>query len=242
MKNKNRVAVITGASQGIGKAVAQELLREGYNVVFSSRREDELKKAVEEVKAFQKQALVVPTDVSDKKSVANLFQRTIEKFERVDFLFNNAGWSPSGNFIEDIPYSDWKKTIDINLTGAFFCTQEAIRIMKKQNPQGGRILNNGSVAAHAPRSKFGAYATSKHALTGLTKATALEGRDFNIACGQIDLGNVGTELLERLATNEAKMPMDSVAKMIVQMASLPLQANVLFTTMLATQMPFVGRG
>lgn len=242
MRGTNRVAVVTGANQGIGKAVAQALLKEGYSVVFNGRREELLKKAIEEVPEYKKNALIVPGDISNPKLVSELFKATMDTFGRIDFLFNNAGIVLPPTPLEDIPFSDWEKILSINLTGAFLCTQEAFRIMKIQSPQGGRILNNGSVAAQTPRAKFSAYTVSKHALTGLTKATALEGRDFNIACGQIDIGNANSKFVDILTESEPTISVESVTKMIIQIANLPLEENVLFTTMLATKMPFVGRG
>lgn len=252
MQANNKIALVTGASQGIGKAVAHALLKDGFSVVLTSRRIKELEKALNEVDAYRKNALTVQADVSDHKSVSALFEKTIERFGRLDFLFNNAGIIYPPTPIEEIPYLDWQAMMNTNVTGTFLCTQEAFRIMKNQSPQGGRIINNGSVAAQTPRPNFASYTTTKHAITGITKSTALEGRDFNIACGQIDIGNANTEIIQKgIALSKELTPeilnrpmtsLESISKMIVLMANLPLEENVLFTTMLATKMPFVGRG
>ena len=249
----NKVAIVTGASKGIGKAVGHELLRDGYSVVFTSRNEEELKKAVGEFEGNSKQAFIFPSDISIPDSVSALFAKTVEVFGRLDFLFNNAGISGLPSPLEDLSYEVWNSIINTNLTGSFLCIQEAFRIMKNQLPQGGRIINNGSVSAQTPRPNGIAYTASKHAVTGLTKSASIEGRKYNIACGQIDIGNADTDLLSSLRKkinpdtgqpyfNEPVMSVESVAKMIVHMANLPLEENILFMTMLATKMPFSGRG
>jgi len=252
MKSHGKVAIVTGAGTGIGKAVALALLKEGYSVAFAGRRAEPLEKAVADSGAGAARTLAVPTDVGDPESVRGLFAKTKEKFGRLDLLFNNAGMGAPGIPMEDLSYEQWKAVLDANLTGAFLCTQEAIRIMKSQDPRGGRIINNGSISAHAPRPNSAPYTATKHAITGLTKSTSLDCRKYDIACGQIDIGNAATEMTERMAAGiiqangsmavEPRMDVAHVASTVVHMAGLPLEANVQFVTVMATKMPFIGRG
>jgi NAD(P)-dependent dehydrogenase (short-subunit alcohol dehydrogenase family) len=252
MSSSGKVAIITGAGSGIGKQVAIALAHEGYAVALAGRRKEPLETTAEDAKANGASTLIAPTDVSDPASVKALFDATREKFGRLDLLFNNAGVGARPLPLEDLPYEQWKKVIDINLNGAFLCTQEAFRIMKAQQPQGGRIINNGSISAHAPRPNSAPYTASKHGMTGLTKATSLDGRKYNIACGQIDIGNAATEMTARMGQGvpqasgaievEPTFDAGNVARAVIYMASLPLDANVLFMTVMATKMPFVGRG
>jgi NAD(P)-dependent dehydrogenase (short-subunit alcohol dehydrogenase family) len=251
MASAGKVALVTGAGSGIGKAAALALLQEGYAVVLAGRRKDALESVAREAKPGAR-VLAVPTDVGDPASVRALFARTREAFGRLDVLFNNAGIGAPAGPLEDLPYEQWKAVVDTNLTGSFLCTQEAFKIMKGQDPRGGRIINNGSISAHAPRPGSVAYTSTKHAITGLTKTTALDGRKYDIACGQIDVGNAATPMTERMTRGvpqpngttmaEPVMGVDNVARAVVYMASLPLDANVLFMTVMATKMPFVGRG
>jgi len=246
-----KIAIVTGAGSGIGRAVAIALARESYAVVLAGRRRDTLDETAAKAGAVAK-VLVVPTDVSDPVSVRQLFARTAETFGRLDLLFNNAGQSAPGVALEDLTYEQWKAVVDVNLTGAFLCTQEAFRLMKRQQPRGGRIINNGSISAHAPRPNSTPYTATKHAITGLTKSTSLDGRPFDIACGQIDIGNAATDLTARMATGvpqahgtiavEPTMDVQDVARAVVYMASLQLDANVQFMTVMATKMPYIGRG
>jgi NAD(P)-dependent dehydrogenase (short-subunit alcohol dehydrogenase family) len=252
MTSPSKVAIVTGASAGIGKHSALALMKEGYAVTFAGRRKDLLEAAAAEGKASGSQALVVPTDISDPESIRALFARTMEAFGRLDLLFNNAGIGAPPVPLEDLPFEKWKAVVDTNLTGTFLCTQEAMRIMKSQQPRGGRIINNGSISAHAPRPNSAPYTSTKHAITGLTKSTSLDGRKYDIACGQIDIGNAATPLTERMKRGvpqangtvevEPTMDVEHVARAVVYMASLPLDANVQFLTVMATKMPFVGRG
>ena len=247
-----KVAIVTGAGTGIGKRAALALLHEGYSVVLAGRRRELLEATVLEGKSPGARALVVPTDVSDPASVKALFAQTKATFGRLDLLFNNAGVGAPGIPLENLTYEQWKSVVDINLTGAFLCTQEAFRIMKSQDPRGGRIINNGSISAHAPRPNSAPYTATKHGMTGLTKATSLDGRKYDIACGQIDIGNAATEMTTRMKRGvpqangslevEPTFDAQQVARAVVYMASLPLEANVLFMTVMATKMPFVGRG
>ena len=247
----NKVAVVTGAGTGIGKAAALALLKEGYSVALAGRRPEPLAKAVAESGAGSR-AIAVPTDVGNPESVRALFAKVRESFGRLDVLFNNAGMGAPAVPMEDLTFEQWKAVVDANLTGAFLCTQEAIRIMKAQDPKGGRIINNGSISAHAPRPNTVAYTATKHAITGLTKSTSLDGRKHDIACSQIDIGNAATEMTERMTKGvmqangeiaiEPRMDVRHVASAIVYMAALPLDANVQFMTIMATKMPFVGRG
>ncbi|MEK7387197.1 MAG: SDR family oxidoreductase [candidate division NC10 bacterium] len=252
MTSPNKVAVVTGGGTGIGKAAALALLNDGYRVALAGRRKERLEQAVKDAGPAGAQALVVPTDVSDPPSVRALFARTKEAFGRLDVLFNNAGINAPGIPLEELSYEQWKAVVDINLTGVFLCTQEAFKLMKSQDPRGGRIINNGSISAHAPRPNSAPYTATKHAMTGLTKSTSLDGRKYDIACGQIDIGNAATELTARMAkgvpqangavTVEPLMDVSHVANAVLYMAGLPLDANVQFITVMATKMPFVGRG
>ena len=252
MNSSPKVAIVTGAGSGIGKAVAVSLLKSGYRVVLAGRRGERLQKAIVEAAAQPGHALAVPTDVSDPASVHALFTQARKSFGRLDLLFNNAGVGAPGINLEDLTFEQWKSVVDINLTGVFLCIQEAFRWMKSQDPRGGRIINNGSISAHAPRPNSAPYTATKHAITGLTKSTSLDGRKYDIACGQIDIGNAATELAARMATGvpqangqiaiEPLMDVAHVASAVLYMASLPLDANVQFLTVMATKMPFVGRG
>jgi NAD(P)-dependent dehydrogenase (short-subunit alcohol dehydrogenase family) len=252
MDQAGKVAIVTGAGTGIGKRSALALLREGYAVVMAGRRREPLEATVLESKSPGSLTLVVPTDVGDSASVKALFAKTKDTFGRLDLLFNNAGVGASGIPLEDLTYEQWKSVVDINLTGAFLCTQEAFRIMKDQTPRGGRIINNGSISAHAPRPNSAPYTATKHGMTGLTKAASLDGRKYDIACGQIDIGNAATEMTARMKRGvpqasgelavEPTFDAEQVARAVVYMASLPLEANVLFMTVMATKMPLVGRG
>ena len=246
-----KVAIVTGAGSGVGRAVGLALLREGYHVSLAGRRKDALEKVVAEAGDARSRALAIPTDVCDPQAIRTLFAQTKSAFGRLDLLFNNAGIGAAG-LLEDLTVEQWKAVVDTNLTGSFLCTQEAFKIMKDQNPRGGRIINNGSISAHTPRPNSAPYTSTKHAITGLTKSTALDGRPYDIACGQIDVGNALTELTARMAQGvpqadgsmkpEPVMGAEHVAAAVAQMASLPLDANVLFMTIMATKMPFVGRG
>jgi NAD(P)-dependent dehydrogenase (short-subunit alcohol dehydrogenase family) len=245
-----RVVLVTGAGSGIGRAVALAFAREGHAVVVAGRRADALAETA--ALAPGTPMLAVPTDVADAAEVAALFARTKEAFGRLDVLFNNAGTGAPPVPMEDLTTAQWQAVVDVNLSGVFFCTQQAIRLMKAQTPRGGRIINNGSISAHAPRPNSAPYTATKHAITGLTKATALDGRAFDIACGQIDIGNAETPMTARMKNGapqpngtlmpEPVMDVEAVAKAVLYMASLPLDANVLNMTVMATKMPFVGRG
>ena len=241
----SRIALVTGAGSGIGKAAAHALLEDGWKVIFTGRHEDKLKQAISESPRSANGTAIVG-DVTDPKSVHELFTRIQQTFGRLDLLFNNAGISIPGTAIEDMSYDTWKSVVDTNLSGVFLCTREAVRIMKNQNPRGGRIINNGSIAAHSPRPNSIAYTATKHAVTGLTKSTALDGRAFDIACGQIDIGNTRTELAANLPRSgpnaEPLFDVQIVGRSVAQMAALPLDTNVLFMTIMATKMPFIGRG
>jgi NAD(P)-dependent dehydrogenase (short-subunit alcohol dehydrogenase family) len=248
----NKIAIVTGAGSGIGRASAIALLNAGYHVVLAGRREDALRETVGAAGAAGARALPVSTDVRDAASVKALFEQTRQAFGRLDLLFNNAGTGTPAMPLEDLTVEQFRNVVDINLVGAFLCTQEAFRIMKDQTPRGGRIINNGSISAHAPRPFSAPYTATKHAITGLTKATSLDGRAYDIACGQIDIGNAATEMTDRMTAGviqprgdmmvEPRMDVQHVANAIVQMAALPLEANVQFMTIMATKMPFVGRG
>ena len=252
MSPHTKVALVTGAGTGIGKAVALAFLQEGYRVTLTGRRKELLEQAVIEAGTAAGQALIVPTDVRDPASVRALFTKTKEAFGRLDVLFNNAGVSAPGIALEDLSYEQWQAVVDTNLTGAFLCTQEAFKIMKSQEPHGGRIINNGSISAHAPRPNSAPYTATKHAMTGLTKSTALDGRKYDIACGQIDIGNALTEMAAVMTRGvpqangslavEAVMDVQHVARAVLHMAELPLDTDILFMTIMATKMPFVGRG
>ena len=244
--------MITGAGTGIGRACALAMLGEGYSVVLAGRRIEPLRKTKRDAGADGERALAVAADVGDPVSVQALFRKTKEAFGRLDFLFNNAGVNAPGTPIEDLSVEQWQRVVDINLTGAFLCTREAFRLMKSQSPQGGRIVNNGSVSAHAPRPNSAPYTATKHAITGLTRSTSLDGRRHDIACGQLDIGNAQTDLAARMAdgvpqangaiTAEPLMDVEHVARALLYMAGLPLDANVQTMTVMATKMPFVGRG
>ncbi|HWW79282.1 MAG TPA: SDR family oxidoreductase [Steroidobacteraceae bacterium] len=242
----DRIALITGAGSGIGQATALAFLNDGYHVVLSGRHKESLDATASMAGSAGKNALAVTADVTDPASVHALFTRAHEVFGRLDVLFNNAGISAPAVPLENLLYEQWMAVIATNLTGAFLCTQEAFRIMKAQSPRGGRIINNGSISAHAPRPLSVAYTASKHAVTGLTKSTSLDGRAYDIACGQIDIGNARTELADRLAsrsaTPEPLMDVKHVAQSVLQMANLPLDTNVQFMTIMATKMPYIGRG
>jgi len=252
MTSTSKVAIVTGAGSGIGKAVATAFLKSGYRVVLAGRRQELLEKAVSDAGGTKDNALAIPTDVANPESVRALFAKTKAAFGRLDVLFNNAGVGAPPVNMEDLTFEQWKNVVDINLTGVFLCTQEAIKLMKDQAPRGGRIINNGSISAHAPRPNSAPYTATKHAITGLTKSTSLDGRKYDIACGQIDIGNAHTELAARMASGvpqangqiaiEPLMDVAHVASSVVYMASLPLDANVQFLTVMATKMPFVGRG
>jgi NAD(P)-dependent dehydrogenase (short-subunit alcohol dehydrogenase family) len=252
MPASTKVAIVTGAGSGIGKAAALALLRNGYRVALAGRRREPLEKTRTESQAAADDALVVTTNVADPASVRALFGATKQAFGRLDVLFNNAGVSAPGVPLEELTFEQWKNVVDINLTGMFLCMQEAFRVMKDQTPRGGRIINNGSISAHAPRPNSAPYTATKHAVTGLTKCGSLDGRKYDIAVGQIDIGNALTEMAARMASGvpqangqvaiEPLMDVANVANAIVHMASLPLDANVQFMTVMATKMPFVGRG
>jgi NAD(P)-dependent dehydrogenase (short-subunit alcohol dehydrogenase family) len=247
-----KIAIVTGAGSGIGRASAVALLKAGYSVALAGRRADALAESVKLAGADGARALAVPTDVTKPESVGALFGKVKDKWGRLDVLFNNAGQNAPGIPLEDLSFEQWKSVVDVNLTGMFLCIQEAFRIMKAQTPRGGRIINNGSISAHAPRPNSTPYTATKHAVTGLTKCASLDGRKYDIACGQIDIGNALTEMAARMAKGvpqangetaiEAVMDVQHVANAIVHMASLPLEANVQFMTVMATKMPFVGRG
>lgn len=252
MDSTGKVAVVTGAGSGIGKRTALALLESGYSVSLAGRRLKLLETTAREAGAGNSSALVVPTDVTEPNSVRDLFAKTKDAFGRLDLLFNNAGTGTPPIPLEDLSYEQWKTVVDTNLTGAFLCTQEAFRIMKSQHPRGGRIINNGSISAHTPRPDSAPYTATKHAITGLTKSTSLDGRKYDIACGQIDIGNAATEMTKRMKTGvpqadgsiavEPTMDLDHVASAVMYMASLPLEANVQFLTVMATKMPHIGRG
>ncbi|CAM8638561.1 FabG Dehydrogenases with different specificities (related to short-chain alcohol dehydrogenases) [Oxalobacteraceae bacterium] len=247
-----RVALITGAGTGIGKATAKALLGAGYQVVLSGRNVDKLEKAIQEIGGTSDNCLAVACDVGKPESVKAMFNKLKAKFHRIDVLFNNAGTFTTATLAEDIKYEDWISVVDTNLTGSFLCAQEAIRMMKDQSPKGGRIINNGSISAHAPRPLSLPYTATKHAITGLTKSIALDYRNDNIACSQIDIGNAATEMTQKMANGilqadgttkvEPRMNADHVAQAVLQIAQLPLESNVLFMTIMATNMPYVGRG
>ena len=252
MADVKKVAIVTGAGSGVGEASALALLADGYHVSLAGRRKDQLERVAQAAGANTSRALVVPTDVVDPGSIRNLFARTKEAFGRLDLLFNNAGIGAPAIPMEDLTLEQWKAVVDTNLTGCFICTQEAIKIMKDQTPRGGRIINNGSISAHAPRPNSVAYTSTKHAITGLTKSTSLDGRKYDIACGQIDIGNALTPLAARMSQGvpqangtvapEPLFDVKHVADAVVAMARLPLDTNVQFMTIMATKMPFVGRG
>ena len=247
----SKVAIVTGGGSGVGRAAALALLRDGWNVVIAGRRPEPLQAVIEESKAGSR-GLGMPTDVADPASVKALFDAAVKTFGRVDLLFNNAGVNAPGIPLEELSIEQWRNVVDINLNGMFFCIQQAFRVMKDQSPKGGRIINNGSISAHAPRPNSIAYTATKHSVTGLTKAASLDGRKYNIAVGQIDIGNAGTDMASRMARGvpqangqiaiEPLMDVNTVGTSVLYMANLPLDTNVLFHTVMATQMPLVGRG
>ena len=247
-----KIAMVTGAGSGIGRATSLALLAAGYKVVLAGRRADALNDTKALAGALAEHALAIPTDATDPAAVIALFDATSKAFGRLDLLFNNAGTSAPAIPMDELTFEQWKAVVDINLTGVFLCTQQAFRLMKGQSPRGGRIINNGSISAHAPRPFSAPYTATKHAITGLTKATSLDGRAHDIACGQIDIGNAASEMTQRMTTGvpqangelmaEPRMDVQHVADAVVHMASLPLEANVQFMTVMATKMPFVGRG
>jgi len=253
MASHNKVAIITGAGSGVGRAVALAFLKDGYRTVLAGRRADALEETIKLSGAPAAQALAVPTDVTNQDSVKALFAATKAKFGRLDVLFNNAGVNaPGGIMLEDLSLADWQKVVDTNLTGPFLCTQEAFRLMKDQEPRGGRIINNGSISAYAPRPNSVAYTATKHAISGLTKTSSLDGRKYDIAVGQVDIGNALTEMAQKMTQGvpqadlsikvEQVMDVTHVATSVLHMASLPIEANVLFMNIMASKMPFVGRG
>lgn len=251
MTNPSKIAIVTGAGTGVGKAATLALLQDGYCVALAGRRPEPLQEVIA-LSGAAGRALAVPTDVADPDSVKALFAATVQKFGRVDVVFNNAGVNAPGIGLEDLTIAQWKNVVDINLNGVFYCIQEAFRVMKSQSPQGGRIINNGSISAHAPRPNSIAYTATKHGVSGLTKTASLDGRKYNIAVGQIDIGNAATEMAQRMASGvmqangeiaiEPLMDVNIVGQSVLYMANLPLSANVLFHTVMATKMPFVGRG
>lgn len=251
-QNSSKVVIITGAGAGIGKATAKAFVNAGYRVVLAGRQLDKLEQAIVDIGGNTENTLAQRCDVGDLESVKQLFDATQRQFGRLDVLFNNAGVSAPAVPIETLTYAQWQSVVDANLTGAFLCAQAAIKMMKSQNPQGGRIINNGSISAHAPRPMSAPYTATKHAITGLTKSIALDGRAYRIACSQIDIGNAATEMTERMAAGilqadgstkvEPRMDVNHVAESVLQIAQMPLESNVLFMTIMATSMPYVGRG
>ncbi len=252
MSGAGKVAIVTGAGSGVGRGAALALLAQGYSVALAGRREDALAETIAEAGSDGPRAIAVATDVTKPDACAALFAATTKAFGRLDLLFNNAGAGAPPVNIEDLPFEQWQMVVNVNLTGVFLCTQEAFKVMKAQDPMGGRIINNGSISAHTPRPNSAPYTSTKHAVTGLTKSTSLDGRKYNIACGQIDIGNAFTPMTARMSDGvpqadgsikpEPLMHVDNVSQAIVYMASLPLDANVQTLTVMATQMPFVGRG
>jgi NAD(P)-dependent dehydrogenase (short-subunit alcohol dehydrogenase family) len=252
MAPNGKAAIVTGAGTGVGRAVALALLREGYSVALAGRRADRLDETRSRAGDERARALVAPADVSDPESVGALFAKTKDAFGRLDLVFNNAGLNVPGVPLDELDVEKWKAVVDVNLTGTFLCIREAFRVMKAQKPRGGRIINNGSISAHVPRPGSAPYTATKHAITGLTRTASLDGRAFDIACGQIDIGNALTEMTARMTEGvrqadgsirvEPTMDVDNVARAVVYMASLPLNANVQFMTVMATEMPFIGRG
>jgi len=248
----HKIAIITGAGTGIGKQTTLAFLKAGYRVVLAGRREDPLQETVTEANVDASHTLIVPTDVSDPTAVKNLFEQTQKTYGHLDVLFNNAGFGAPGILLEDLPLDKWQAVVNTNLTGTFLCTQEAFKIMKDQDPQGGRIINNGSISAHVPRPNSAPYTATKHAITGLTKSASLDGRKYNIACGQIDIGNALTKMSQGLQKGslqpngetmvEPMMDAENVAQAVLYMANLPLKAHIPFLTIPATTMPYIGRG
>jgi NAD(P)-dependent dehydrogenase (short-subunit alcohol dehydrogenase family) len=252
MTERTKFAIVTGAGSGIGRSVSLALLKEGYSVALAGRRKEPLEETASLAGADGERALVVPTDVTSADSIRALFAAAKEKFGRLDLLFNNAGTGTPSTSVEELTLEQWQRVVDTNLTGPFVCTQEAMKIMKDQTPMGGRIINNGSISAHVPRPGSAPYTATKHGITGLTRSTSLDGRKYDIACGQIDIGNAATPMTERMTGGvpqpdgsmmaEPRMNVDHVGQAVVYMDSLPLDANVQFITVMATKMPFIGRG
>ena len=252
MNLTSRIALVTGAGTGIGKRTSLLLWEAGYCVVLAGRRVEPLQQAVQEAGVSDSRTLVMSTDVSDPQAVSALFAATEDKFGRLDVLFNNAGVGAPAVPLEDLNYEQWRTVLDTCVTGTFLCTQHAFRLMKQQHPRGGRIINNGSISAHTPRPNAAPYTAAKHAITGLTKSTALDGRPFDITCGQIDIGNAATEMTAQMKNGvlqangtvavEPTIDADQIARAVLYMANLPLDVNVPFITVMATQMPFMGRG
>ena len=252
LPTNNKVALVTGAGVGIGRSAAKALLKAGYRVVLTGRNLERLQKAIADIGGTNDTCLAVACDVGQPEQVKKLFAALKERFGRIDVLFNNAGIGAPAVPMEDLTYEQWMNVVNANLCGAFLCSQEAIRMMKAQSPQGGRIINNGSISAHAPRPMSAPYTATKHAISGLTKTISLDGRPFNIACGQIDIGNAATEMTERMAAGimqadqsikvEPRMDVDHVGEAVLHMAQLPLESTILSMTIMATNMPFVGRG
>ena len=252
MEKDQKISIVTGAGTGVGKSASLALADEGWTIVLAGRRKDPIEAVANEIKSRGGNALAIVTDTSDTKSVKGLFEETKRAFGRLDLLFNNAGTNVPGVSLEELSFEQWTNVVNINLTGVFLCTQEAFRLMKAQTPMGGRIINNGSISAHVPRPGSAPYTATKHAVTGLTRSTSLDGRKYNIACGQIDIGNALTEMAERMTKGvpqadgsiqvEPVMDVTNVGKTVAHMASLPKEANVQFVTVMATNMPFIGRG
>ena len=252
MEKDQKISIVTGAGTGVGKSASLALADEGWTIVLAGRRKDLIEAVANEIKSRGGNALAIATDTSDTKSVKGLFEETKRAFGRLDLLFNNAGTNAPGVSLEDLSLEQWTNVVNVNLTGVFLCTQEAFRLMKAQTPMGGRIINNGSISAHVPRPGSAPYTATKHAVTGLTRSTSLDGRKYNIACGQIDIGNALTEMAARMTKGvpqadgsiqvEPVMDVANVGKTVAHMASLPMEANVQFVTVMATNMPFIGRG
>lgn len=252
MEKDQKISIVTGAGTGVGKSASLALADEGWTIVLAGRRKDPIEAVANEIKCRGGNALAIVTDTSDTKSVKGLFEETKQAFGRLDLLFNNAGTNAPGVSLEDLSFEQWTNVVNVNLTGVFLCTQEAFRLMKAQTPMGGRIINNGSISAHVPRPGSAPYTATKHAVTGLTRSTSLDGRKYNIACGQIDIGNALTEMAARMTKGvpqadgsiqvEPVMDVANVGKTVAHMASLPMEANVQFVTVMATNMPFIGRG
>ena len=252
MDKDQKISIVTGAGTGVGKSASLALADEGWTIVLAGRRKDPIEAVANEIKCRGGNALAIVTDTSDTKSVKGLFEETKQAFGRLDLLLNNAGTNAPGVSLEDLSFEQWTNVVNVNLTGVFLCTQEAFRLMKAQTPMGGRIINNGSISAHVPRPGSAPYTATKHAVTGLTRSTSLDGRKYNIACGQIDIGNALTEMAARMTKGvpqadgsiqvEPVMDVANVGKTVAHMASLPMEANVQFVTVMATKMPFIGRG
>ena len=252
MEKDQKISIVTGAGTGVGKSASLALADEGWTIVLAGRRKDPIEAVANEIKSRGGNASAIVTDTSDTKSVKGLFEETKRTFGRLDLLFNNAGTNAPGVSLEELSFEQWTNVVNVNLTGVFLCTQEAFRLMKAQTPMGGRIINNGSISAHVPRPGSAPYTATKHAVTGLTRSTSLDGRKYNIACGQIDIGNALTEMAARMTKGvpqadggiqvEPVMDVANVGKTVAHMASLPMEANVQFVTVMATNMPFIGRG